>query len=502
MLSSKWSFIFFFCFFSQMAWAEGLFTIDDLLGDGSLCSMIKANKESGIEICSPYIEASVNDLSASAGALDDHLAYAELRRNITLMSESQIQSSLRILGILGMEQPGLVLKRKLESLKANGIEHRQTKETINKELTEKYIVASMRYHELKTQLAGNIFKGIEREQIQNRIKVLEFRYPLISNHHFKTYKDLICSQLKTSCFPKKENEKETKALDSFLLEDKELEIADPRSYTAKIKNFLANTKDVKIKKMLNERMLDELQASFANQLTPLLSLKSMKECDLLNLHSSVSLEMINTSANPHRMFGKYCSCKGSGQVIDEKIVMGLEVASLGGLGLCLTPTGVGQVLGCPTAMVAGLGATGASAINFLDSMGRYQSIHEQKKIVNFFERNEFKKEEEERLKNKELQELKDMGVEGLTGLIGFGIGNVGMKNLVKYFKNGKLSLLIKKLSNDEKKRLEEAFEGLSPKDQTKAFVVLEKLDDESREVLVKNPTLVVKEFKKGMSCDL
>lgn len=254
--------------------------------------------------------------------------------------------------------------------------------------------------------------------------------------------------------------------------------------------------------MLSERMVDELQTSFSNQLTPLLSLKSMNECDLLNLHSGVSLQVINSSANPEHMFGQYCSCKGSNQIIDESIVMGLEVASLGGLGLCLTPTGVGQALGCPTAMVAGLGVTGASTINFLDSMGRYQSIHEQKSLVHFLERDELKKEEEELLKIKELEEIKDMGVEGLTGLIGFGIGNVGMKNLIKYFKNGKLSLLMQKLNLSEQRRLEEAFEGLSLKDQTKAFVVLEKLDDESRKVLVKNPSLVIKELNNGVSCDL
>lgn len=491
----------FFCLFGTQIWAAREFTKDDLIGAESICEQ---NKD--LKVC----DTENGDLNNSANSLDDFLAMAELRRTIETMASVQVQSSLQLLQIMGMQRPGMILDRQLQGLKFNGIVPELQKAEVKPELAPKYIVAAMRYHELKTLIAGSRSQGIEKAQIQKKLKLLELRFPLLSNYHFKTYKDSLCSNLGIICKPQNESAAEESTLDQFLFQDSpkeihqlQLEQSATSSFTGKIATLLATNKDQKFITAQNESLVSELQVSLSNQLNPLLNLKSLEECSLLNLHTKLSLQVINSSANPERMFGKYCACQNSKRLIDENLVMGLEMASLGGLGLCLTPTGVGQVLGCPTAAIAGLGATGANAVNLFDSLGKFQTINDQKTIVQFLDRTNLNKEEEEYLKNKELQSIKDAGISGLVGLIGFGVGNIGMKGLIKYFHKGNVSDSVKKMTEAQNAILDKAMDELELKDQTKAFVLLEKLDKESREILIKQPTLIVKEIKKGgKSCDL
>ena len=487
--------LFIFCLFSTQIWAAREFTKNDLVGPESICA-----QEKDLKLC----DTNDGQLNQSANDLDDYLAMTELRRNIEAMAGAQVQNSMQLLQIMGMQKPGMILDRQLMNLKSNGIISEIRPSPPQPELLQKYIVAAKRYHELKTLFAAHRFEGIEKAQIQKKLKLLELRFPLLSNYHFKIYKDSVCSEIGINCKPQIESAEEGTTLDQFLFQDqpadlKLLKFNNPTSYTAKIATYLSAHNNPQI----NENLLSELQASLSSQIAPLQNLKSLEECNLLNLHSKLSLQVINSSANPERMFGKYCDCQKTERIIDDNLVMGLEMASLGGLGLCLTPTGVTQVLGCPTAAIAGLGATGANAINFFDSANKFQIINDQKNIVQFLDRTNLNKEEEEFLKNKELQSIKDAGVSGLVGLIGFGVGNIGIKGLIKYFHKGNVSKSMKEMTEAENAILNKAMDELELKDQTKAFVLLEKLDKESRDILIKHPTLIVKEIKKGgKSCDL
>lgn len=493
--------VLFFGLLSSQIWAAKEFTKNDLTGPDSICSTLKEASD---------CPATAGALTNTSDALDDYLAMTELRRNIELMAGAQVQSSLQLLQIMGMQRPGMLLNRQLERLKINGIDHELTAPPQNPELSEKYIVAAIRYHELKTLSASNKFGSKLTSQIHKKIKLLELRYPLISNHHFKSYKDSLCATLKMSCRPQEEATDEESILDEFLFNEQPRELTQIKlnkdvtySVAGKMALFLAANTDQALKKSLSAGLVSELEESFSNQLTPLTNLKSIEECNLLNLHSKLTLQVINSSANPQRMFGKYCSCQTTKKIINENLVMGLEMASLGGLGLCLTPSGVGQVLGCPTAAIAGLAATGANGINFINSVDQFKNINDQKNIVKFLDRTNINKAEEEYLKNKEYKAMKEAGIAGLAGLIGFGIGNIGMKGLIKYFHQGNVSGSVKHLTQAENAILDKAMAELDLKDQTKAFVLLEKLDGESRNILIKNPTLFVKEIKKGgKSCDL
>lgn len=487
----------FFFLIAVPVWGAN-FERSDLIGDNSLCGQIKNAKEAGEAWCTPYYTH--DELQTSAQALDEYLALAELKRNITVMAEAQIQSSLLVLKKLGLKSHSKTLKDKIYLLEENGIKVNYPKTSPSQDLAPRYLIAALRYQELTSQLVNNIFKGKEREKVHKKIKLLELKYPLIAQHNFKFFKDFVCQKAGVSSLPKKELPQEEELLDSYLFDGKEFKESLHNSYTGKIAHFRTNDKEAE---KLSHELLKELETSFSNQLTPLLQLDSQKECDLWNLHGAITLQVINSSARPEQIFGKACQCQKTQQLINEEIVTGLEVASLGGLGLCLTPSGVGQVLGCPTAMITGLGAGGANTINLMGSLAHSQRLQEQKSIVKFLERNNLNKEEEENIRNKEIEMMKNAGVNTLSGLIGFGVGNIGLKNLIKYFNKGKLANSLKELTEKEREKLLEAVEDLDDHSQTQAFVLLEKLDHDSRDALLKKPSILVNELKKnGISCEL
>ena len=488
--------IFFFIFMAR-GWGAS-FQRHDLLGSESLCSQLRTAKAAGEAWCAPYFPE--DEIQASAYALDEYLAVAELKRKITIMAEAQIQSSLLLLNKLGMKSPRKTLQEKLRQLEAKGIRATPINSSTKENLLQRYLIAALRYQELTSQMGNNIFKAQDKERVLEKIKLLELKYPLIAQHNFKFFKDSVCQKAGVSSLPKRESDEEEALLDSYLFDEKELKKASSTSYTGKMaQQLLENINSAEF----SRNLIQELEISFSNQLTPLLNLDSQKECDLWNLHGSITLEVINSSVHPKHMFGRACECQQTQELISHEIVTGLEVASLGGLGLCLTPTGVGQVLGCPGAMMAGLGAGGANSINLMGSIAQSQTIQDQKSIVEFLERTNLHKEEEEYLRKKEFDIIKNAGVDTVTGLIGLGVGHIGARNLIKYFQKGKLATSLKFLSDREAEKLLKAMEELDENSQTKAFVLLEKLDQESREALLKRPTILLRELKKsGGSCEL
>ena len=495
LIKKSWP-IFFFILIAR-GWGAD-FERHDLQGSESLCSQLRTAKEAGEASCAPYFTE--DELQASSHALDEYLALAEVKRKITIMAEAQIQSSLLLLNKLGMKSPSKILQDKLHRLEAKGIKATPIKSSSKEDLLPRYLIAALRYQELTSQMGNNIFKAQEKKQVLNRIKLLELKYPLIAQHNFKFFKDSVCQNAGVSSLPKRESIEEQALLDSYLFDEKELPKSFSTSYTGKVAQLLLENKNSAV---YSGNLIKELEISFSNQLTPLLNLDSQNECDLWNLHGSITLEVINTSARPKHMFGKACECQQTQELISHEIVTGLEVASLGGLGLCLTPTGVGQVLGCPGAMIAGLGAGGANTINLVGSIAESQTIHDQKSIVAFLERTNLVKEEEEYLRKKEVEIIKNAGVDTVTGLIGLGVGHIGARNLIKYFQKGKLATSLKYLSDKEAEKLLRAMEELDESSQTKAFVLLEKLDQDSREALLRRPAIFLREMKKnGGACEL
>lgn len=486
-------------FFMLIAPAVGSgYERNDLLGNDSLCRQILVAREAGEISCASYFPQ--DELEISVNALDEHLALAEIKRNIVVMAEAQVQSSLLLLKKLGMKSPSKSLQEKLRRLEEKGIMATPVNSSISEDLLQRYLIAALRYQELTSQMANNIFKAQKRELILDKIKLLELKYPLIAQHNFKYFKDSVCQKAGLSTLAKKESKDEEALLDQYLFDEKELKKSSPHSYTGKISQLLLENKNDFLP---SSELIKELEISFSNQLTPLLNLDAQKECDLWNLHGSIALQVINSSARPEKMFGKACECQQTHKPISHEIVTGLEVASLGGLGLCLTPTGVGQVLGCPGAMIAGLGAGGANTINFVSSVAQAQTIQDQKSIVAFLERTNLQKEEQDYLRKKEIEIIKDAGVDTITGLIGLGVGHIGAKNLIKYFQKGKLATSLKRLSDKEAENLIKAMEELDDVTQTRAFVVLEKLDQDSRETLLKKPAILLRELKKnGGFCEL
>jgi hypothetical protein len=106
------------------------------------------------------------------------------------------------------------------------------------------------------------------------------------------------------------------------------------------------------------------------------------------------------------------------------------------------------------------------------------------------------------LRKKESDLGKSMATDQMVGLIGFSVGHVGFQGLTKLYQKSKLSLAVKKLSLPQQKKLQDTLQDLKKEDQTKAFVVLDKVDAETRSLLLQKPKLLVEELKKGGRCDI
>ncbi|MNT35371.1 hypothetical protein D3C72_1713970 [compost metagenome] len=78
---------------------------------------------------------------------------------------------------------------------------------------------------------------------------------------------------------------------------------------------------------------------------------------------------------------------------------------------------------------------------------------------------------------------------------------MGFSGLTKLYTKSRISGSLSKLSVSERKKVEDTLQSLNKEDQTKLFVVLDKLDDESRAVLLANPSLLNKQLK-GLRCEI
>lgn len=503
-------FALFFSFFISLN-SVGDFSKADIRGPESLCEKLKEQKEEGQRTCSYYSDfKEANVIDKLSSDIDEHLALNEIKRQVLIMANTQIANSFRVLDRLGVEKRSVLLDRKINELKNKGYNFPKEDNNEDEGLTDQYLIAALRYHEHKYTLANYSIDKKQKEQMNYRIKLLELRYPLITNFNFKTLKDYMSLSFGNSSMAKLETSEEAKILDSYLLNDTPRELKDieslgitPKSNTGKNLESLIKNKDrqkiVKIRKALK----DDLQNSLALQIDPLENINKFNACQLMNIHSHITLEAINSSANPEKILAKYCACQSEESIIDEDIVIGLEMSSLGGLGLCITPSVVGQVFGCPTAMIAGLAATGASTVNFVDYMARFSKIRESKGLTTFLEMGNLEKNELEFLEEKELATIQNIGLSRLIGLVGFGVGHIGLKGLIRVYKESNISQLLSRLTKNKRDIFEKKIGQLTNEEQTQAFIVLEKLDDDIRNFFVERPDLLLKNIRnKELRCEI
>lgn len=337
---------------------------------------------------------------------------------------------------------------------------------------------------------------------------MEVRYPLLTQHNFTRLKDFALPKINERQASTRETSDDSRLLDNFLFNDtpSKLSDIDTSNISSKslgmstIRGFKAASDTTKDE--IRNHLKDDLQRSLASQLDALSKIDSFGECDLLTLHSQAAQQAVNSSVAPDKVFKKLCECKKATTPVSDSTIMGMGVASLGGLLLCITPTGIGQVIGCPTAVVAGWGATGASAVNFADSLGKYNDLNTQGSVVAALPKNEMNIEELKLIRGQEAELVKTMTTDQMTGLIGLGVGHVGFSGLAQVYQKSKLALSLKKLNSFDKERMEKVVAKLDKEEQTKAFVVLDKIDDESREVLLSHPDILLKELKKGGRCEI
>ncbi|MNL02486.1 hypothetical protein D3C87_1229950 [compost metagenome] len=306
----------------------------------------------------------------------------------------------------------------------------------------------------------------------------------------------------------KEKTAETRILDNFLFNDtpaslSQLNFQDvsPQSAAAKVAAAFQTAKPA-LQNDLRGRLQQDLEESLGDQLKALNRFPEFSDCELMTLHSQVSLRVVNSSANPEKVFNEICECQKQNKPIGDEYVMGLGVVSVGGLALCMTPTGVSQIIGCPLAAIAGWATTGASAVNLGDSFGKYGSLRNQGGVMAAMQADGQNRDELEVLRQKESELSKSMATDQMVGLIGFSVGHVGFQGLSKIYEKSKLSLSLKKLSLPQQKSLEDALKDLKKEEQTQAFVVLDKVDEETRAIFLKQPKLLVEELKKGGRCEM
>lgn len=499
--------LFFYLLGLGNSYAQTTYTLEDVRGESKACEQ-SLDEDNLKPVCKVPEKKSYSKLDESVAGIDIHLATDEIKREIITMAESQVSLSLGLLQKMGIKDNNSDLSERLIKLETSGIKANRSSQELRPELLDKYFVASLRYYDLKRRKENFGLSEIEKKKIDERVKLLEVRYPLITQHNFMKLKDFALPKLnEKQAFPP-ETSDDSRLLDNFLFNDtpEKLSALNTTDLTSKsltisaIRGFKPASEETK--EEIKNHLKDDLQKSLASQLGALSKIKSFGECELLTLHSQSAQQAINSSVTPSRVFKKLCECRKANPPINDSAVMGMGVASLGGLLLCITPTGFGQMIGCPTALIAGWGATGASAVNFADSLSKYNNLDDQGKVVAALPNNEINKKELELIKENKSELVKNITTDQMTGLIGLGVGHVGFSGLAQVYKKSKLALSLKKLNTFDKDRMEKVVAKLDPEEQTKAFVILDKIDDESREVLLANPTVLVKELKKGGRCEL
>ena len=487
--------------------AQSSFTLEDIRGESPLCTQVLDQENLG-PVCHSEDSGGVNTLNKDIAGIDIHLATDEIKREIVTMAESQVTLSLGLLQKLGITTEHADLGESLKKLQKNGVTTIRSKQKINSHLLDKYLVASLRYYDLKRRKEHYGVSELEQKKIQERIQLMEIRYPLVTQHNFTRLKDFVMPKIKEGRTFTREEGEESRILDNYLFNDTPEKVAeiDTSGLNSKslgisaLRGFKQASEEIKDE--IRSHLKDDLQKSLASQLNALTKIEGFGECELLTLHSQSSQRAINSSAAPDQVFKKLCECRKKAGPVSDTAIMGMGVASLGGLLLCITPTGIGQLIGCPTAAVAGWGATGASAINFADSLGKYNDLNTQDAVMTALPKSEINQKELELIRGNKSELAKSLSTEQLTGLIGFGVGHVGVSGLAKIYKNSQITLSLNKLSKYEKDQLEEVLVKLNPEEQTQIFVVLDKLDGDSREVLLARPALLFKEFKQGGRCEL
>jgi hypothetical protein len=484
------------------------FSLADVRGESSACEeTLKGQRPSGPLCHTPKPEAA-RILDQSALDIDAHLASKEIKREVVAMAESQVSLSLGLLQKLGIQNESPALKERLKKLEASGIKAERGAYSENPELLNKYLLASFRYYDLKRRENNFDMNESEKRKIQERVKLLELRYPLIAQHNFASLKDVAFAKFgKTRAFGVESGD-ESLQLDNFLFNDTPEKLADldfpetsAKSFSAEaLRGFKASSES--LKNEIRDHLKDDLQNSLASQLKALSEIDRFGDCELLTLHSQSTQNAVNTSAEPERVFKKLCECRQQNPPVSDASVLGMGVASLGGLLLCMTPTGIGQVIGCPTAFVAGWGMTGASVVNFADTLGKYSNLNTQVNVMSALPANRANQTEWAFLKQKESELVKDMGTTQMVNLVGLGVGHVGFKGLTEVYAKSKVSGTFKKLSTPQQQSAEKMISSLAKEDQTTAFLLLNKLDAESRAILLAKPALFLKELKKGGRCGL
>jgi len=487
--------------------AQSSFTLEDVRGESPLCTEVLDQENLG-PVCYVENRSGVSTLDKNIAGIDIHLATDEIKREIVTMAESQVTLSLGLLQKLGITTEHADLGESLKKLQKSGISTTRTTQKINSNLLDKYLIASLRYYDLKRRKENYGVSDLEQRKIQERIQLMEIRYPLLTQHNFTRLKDFVMPKIKEGRTFTREEAEDSRVLDNYLFNDTPEKIAkiDISGMNSKSLGISAlrgfGQANEQVKNEIKNHLKDDLQKSLASQLSALTKIETFGECELLTIHSQSSQRAINSSAAPDQVFKKLCECRKKAGPVSDTAIMGMGVASLGGLLLCITPTGIGQVIGCPTAVVAGWGATGASAVNFADSLGKYNDLNSQDAVMTALPKNEINQKELELIRGNKSELAKSLSTEQLTGLIGFGVGHVGVSGLSKIYKNSQITLSLNKLNKYEKAQLEKILVKLNPEEQTQLFVVLDKLDGESREVLLARPALLFKEFKQGGRCEL
>lgn len=501
-----------FIFLSSLFWgrygyAQRLFSSADVRGETPLCAQVLG--ENGAKpLCFNKGDDDITSLDQSLVSIDIYLAKDEIKREVIAMAESQVSLSLNLLQKMGIKNNNSALSERLDKLEKVGIKAKRTPQDLNPELLDKYLVASLRYYELKRRKEVFGLSDGDKLKLSERLQLLEIRYPLISQHNFIKFKDFSLEKLKDQKAFVQETSDEARILDNFLFNDTPGKLSEvetlnllPKSLAiSALKKFNVANNDAKNE--IRNYLKDDLQKSLASQLDALSKIESLEECQLLTLHSQTSQRVINSSASSNRVFKKLCECRKQTSPVNDTLVMGINVASMGGLLLCLTPTGVGQVIGCPTAMVAGWAGAGVSAINYADSLRKYNDLNTQSKVMNALPQSEINQAELDLIEDKKSEMITELTSQQVTGLIGFGIGHVGFGGLTKIYKTSKLTRVLRQMSEEEQAKIEKAIMKLNQEDQTKAFVVLEKLDDESRKAMLAKPDLFLKELNRGGRCEL
>lgn len=496
--------------FQGVGFAQSTYSLADVRGETKACENALYKKEHPFQGCEPEEQKNLTDISNSLGDFDKGLAVGQIKKNIRTLSEAQIKSSLGHLQKIGIQHFDSTLNYKLQNLKKEGFRVSIPAEKEEANLSEKYLIASLRYNELRklSSKNGSFLTEADRNQLKERIALLEARFPLLAGHGFQKLGINTAAHFKASNMAPKESADEAMILDNYLFNGtptkaSALDFTDIKTNSAmgQMTKDFAQNKNPRVQEDLRAIMNQELQSSLADQLGALTKLKDFDTCETLTLHSEVTQLAINSSAHSDDVFSDLCECQKENAPVPESalLVSGL-ISGAAGI-LCLAPTGIGQLIACPTAAATGWATAGGSAVNFGHQMSRYGSYSDQGGILGILESGKDDKEELALLSKKEKELNKEVVSNNMMGLIGFSVGHVGFSSLTKLYKKSQISKALTKMTDEERKRLEANLSSLSKEDQTRAFVVLEQLDEKTRALLLKKPQLLNLQMK-GLRCEI